>query len=43
MRQTTNAQNTTVLPIENRSAEVADILREHIAEYQKTYPLLPEQ
>jgi hypothetical protein len=43
MRQTTNAQSTTVLPVENRSAEVADILREHIAEYQKSYPLLPEQ
>ena len=43
MRQTTNAQQANVLSIENRSAEVADILREHIAEYQETYPLLPEQ
>jgi len=43
MRQTTNAQQANVLPIENRPAEVADILREHIAEYQETYPLLPEQ
>jgi len=43
MRQTTNAQQANVLPIENRSTEVADILREHIAEYQETYPLLPEQ
>jgi hypothetical protein len=43
MRQTTNAQSTNVLSIENRCAEVADILREHIAQYQETYPLLPEQ
>jgi len=42
MRQTTNALCNHVLPLENRSAEVADILREHIAEYQETYPLLPE-
>ena len=43
MRQTTNTQSTGGQFIENSSAEVADILREHIAEYQDTYPLLPEQ
>ena len=37
MRQTTNPQSTH----ENRSAEVADILRDHIAQYRETYPLLP--
>jgi hypothetical protein len=42
MIQTINTQRTDVLPIEKRSAEVADIIREHIAEYHKTYPLLPE-
>ena len=36
MRQTTNAQSANVLPIEKRSAEVADILREHIGQYQQT-------
>ena len=42
MRQTTNTQSINVHPIEKRSAEVADILREHIGQYQQTYPLLPE-
>jgi hypothetical protein len=42
MRQTTNAQSTHVLAVEKRSAEVADILREYIAEYREAYPLLPE-
>ena len=42
MRQTTNSQNANVIPIEKDSAEVATILQEHIAEYHKTYPLLPE-
>jgi len=43
MRQTANAQRANVFPIEKRSVEMADILREHIGEYQQRYPLLPGQ
>jgi hypothetical protein len=43
MTQTANVKSGKVVCIEKRSIEVADILREHIVEYQKSYPLLPEQ
>lgn len=43
MTQTANVKSGKVVCIEKRSIEVADILREHIVEYQKTYPLFPEQ
>ncbi len=43
MRQTANAHGAKVFHIENRSVEVADIMRTHIVEYQEYYPLLGEQ
>lgn len=43
MKKTLNNQSPNTFPEKPCSVEVADILRAHIAEYQKTYPLLPEQ
>jgi len=44
MRQTANDQRANnVFPVGTGSVEVADILREHIVEYQDTYPLMSEQ
>jgi len=40
MTQTSNKKN---IPPAKRSVEVADILREHIKDYQEKYPLLPHQ
>lgn len=43
MSQKTNGTSGKVVPIEKRPIEVADILREHIAEYQTNYPLYSDQ
>ncbi len=44
MRQSTNTQlKEECVSIENRSVEVSDILKEHIAEYQETYLLTGER
>ena len=43
MSQKTNVKSGKVVAIETRPLEVADILREHIAEYQSNYPLYSDQ
>ena len=43
MKQTANERQSNVFQIEKRSVEVDDILREHIGEYQQSYPLIAEQ
>jgi len=43
MTQAADPQKSCSTSAQNPSIEVADILREHIAEYQSQYPLLPRQ
>ena len=43
MTQATDPQKSCSTSAQNPSIEVADILREHIADYQSQYPLLPHQ
>lgn len=43
MSQKTNVKSGKVVPIEKRPIEVADILREHIGDYQRKYVLQPDQ
>ena len=43
MSQTPKHKGDKVISIGKRPIEVADILREHIAAYQSTYPLYPDQ